>query len=88
LDQAFEEKGEFMKLLERESGVRDPAVAALIHEEIIKLYSDTGLVSDEAMEEFVVNSKEALKASRQVSPSEIADFSFARRAAADLKEGK
>lgn len=83
-----ENKGEFMKLLEKESGVRDPAVAALIHEEIIKLYSDTGLVSDEAMQEFIANSKEAMKVTRQVSISEIADFSFARRAAADIKEGK
>ena len=83
-----ENKGEFMKLLERESGVRDGAVAALIHEEIIKLYSDTGLVSEEALQEFIVNSQEALKISRQVSTSEIADFSFARRAAADLKEGR
>jgi hypothetical protein len=63
-------------------------VAALIHEEIINLYSDTGLVSDEALQEFIVNSKEALKSSRQVSPSEIADLSFARRASADLKGGK
>jgi ABC-type nitrate/sulfonate/bicarbonate transport system substrate-binding protein len=81
-------KGEFVKLLEKESGVRDPAVAALIHEEILKLYSDNGLVSDEAMQEFIVNAKEALKVSRPVSASEIADFSFARKAAADLKEGK
>lgn len=83
-----ENKGEFMKLLEKESGVHDSAVAALMHEEIVKLYSGTGLVSEEAMQEFIANSKEALKVSRQVSASEIADFSFARRAAGDLKEGR
>jgi ABC-type nitrate/sulfonate/bicarbonate transport system substrate-binding protein len=83
-----ENKGEFMKLLEKESGVRDPAVAALIHEEIINLYSDTGLVTDDAMQEFITNSKEALKTTRQVSAADIADLSLARRAAADLKEGK
>jgi ABC-type nitrate/sulfonate/bicarbonate transport system substrate-binding protein len=83
-----ENKGEFMKLLEKESGVRDPEVAGLVHEEIIKLYSDTGLVSDEAMQEFIANSKEAVKTSRQVAASEIADFSLARRAAGELKEGK
>ena len=57
-------------------------------DEIVKLYSDTGLVLDEAMQEFIANSREAVKASRQVPPSEIADFSCARRAAAELKEGK
>ena len=80
-----ENKSEFMKLLAKESGVNDPVVAGLIHEEIVKLYSDTGLVSDEAMQEFIANSKESLKVSREVALSEIADFSFARRALSELK---
>jgi NitT/TauT family transport system substrate-binding protein len=80
-----ENKSEFMKLLAQESGVNDAVVAGLIHEEIEKLYSDTGLVSDEAMQEFIANSKEALKVSREVSISEVADFSFARKAMGELK---
>lgn len=83
-----EHKSELVKLLARESGVHDPAVAGLVHEEIIKLYSDSGLVSDEAMHEFIASSKEALKTSREVSFSEIADFSFARRAGSELRDGK
>ena len=81
-------KSEFTKLLAKESGIHDPVVAGLIHEEIIKLYSDTGIVSDEAMQEFVVNSKEALKSTREVSFAEIADLSFARKAASEMKESK
>lgn len=81
-------KSEFTKLLAKESGIQDPVVAGLIHEEIIKLYSDTGVVSDEAMQEFIANSKEALKSSREVSSSEIADFTFARKAVSELKEIK
>ena len=80
-----ENKTEFEKLLAKESGVHDAAVAGLIHEEIVKLYSDTGLVSDEAMQEFIANSKDALKTPRDVSPTEIADFSFARRAVNELR---
>ena len=80
-----ENKSEFMKLLAKESGVNDPVVAGLIHEEIVKLYSETGLVSDEAMQEFIANSKEALKVSREVSISEVADFSFARKALSEFK---
>ncbi len=53
-------KGEFTKLLAKESGVNDPVVAGLIHEEIMNLYSDTGVVSDEAMQEFIAQSKETL----------------------------
>jgi NitT/TauT family transport system substrate-binding protein len=80
-----ENKGEFVKLLAKESGVHDPVVAGLIHEEIVKLYSDTGLISDEAMQEFIASSKEVLKTSKEVSFSEIADFSFARRASSELR---
>jgi ABC-type nitrate/sulfonate/bicarbonate transport system substrate-binding protein len=83
-----ENKSEFIKLLAKESGVNDAVVAGLIHEEVVKLYSDTGIVSDEAMQEFIANSKEAVKTSREVSFSEIADFSFARRAGSELREGK
>jgi hypothetical protein len=40
------------------------------------------------MQEFIANSKEALKVSREVSSAEIADLSFARRAASEIKEGR
>jgi NitT/TauT family transport system substrate-binding protein len=80
-----ENKVEFTKLLTKESGVHDPVVAGLIHEEIVKLYSDTGIVSDDAMQEFIANAKEALKTSRDVSFAEVADFSFARRAVSELR---
>jgi ABC-type nitrate/sulfonate/bicarbonate transport system substrate-binding protein len=83
-----ENKAEFMKLLARESGVEDAAVASLIHEEVVRLYSETGLVSDEAMHEFIATAKEVLKTSKEVSFSEIADFSFARKAASEIREGK
>jgi ABC-type nitrate/sulfonate/bicarbonate transport system substrate-binding protein len=83
-----ENKSEFVKLLARESGVHDPVVAGLIHEEIIKLYSDTGIVSDEAMQEFIANSKDALKTTREVLFSEIAEFSFARNAGSEIKEAR
>jgi len=80
-----ENKNEFARLLAKESGVHDPVVAGLIHEEIVKLYSDTGIVSDDAMQEFIANAKEALKGSRDVPVSEVADFSFARRAVTELR---
>jgi hypothetical protein len=80
-----ENKGEFMKLLAQESGVNDPVVAGLVHEEAVKLYSDNGLISDDAMQEFIANSKESLKVSREVLLSEISDFSFARKALSKLK---
>ena len=80
-----ENKNEFARLLAKESGVHDPVVAGLIHEEIVKLYSDTGIVSDDAMQEFIANAKEGMKASRDVSFAEIADFSFARKAASESK---
>jgi hypothetical protein len=61
-------------------------VAGLIHEEIAKLYSDTGVISDEAMQELICSSKEVLKTSREVSFIEVSDFSFARRAVDEIRE--
>jgi ABC-type nitrate/sulfonate/bicarbonate transport system substrate-binding protein len=81
-------KNEFAKLLAKESGIHDPVVAGLIHEEIIKLYSDTGVISDEAIQEFIANSKETLKSTREIAASEIADLSFAKRAAGEIKESR
>jgi len=81
-------KGEFVKLLAKESGIYDPMVVELVHEEAVKLYSDTGLVSDEAMHEFISASKESLKTSREVAVSEVADFSLAQRAASELRAGR
>jgi NitT/TauT family transport system substrate-binding protein len=81
-----ENKAEFVKLLAKESGINDPAVAGLIHEEATKLFSDTGLVSDEAAQEFIANAKEALKTSREVSISEVVDLTFTQRALSDMRE--
>jgi ABC-type nitrate/sulfonate/bicarbonate transport system substrate-binding protein len=78
-------KEEFIKLLAKESGIHEPVVADLIYEEAVKLYSDNGLISEDAMQEFIANSKDSLRVSREVSLSEIADFSFARKALSDLK---
>jgi len=80
-----EHKNEFIKLLAKESGIHDPVVAGLVYEEAVKLYSDNGLIAEDAMQEFIANSKESLKVSREVSPSEIADLSFARKAVSEIK---
>jgi ABC-type nitrate/sulfonate/bicarbonate transport system substrate-binding protein len=80
-----EHKDEFIKLLAKESGIHDPVVAGLVYEETANLYSDNGLVSDEAIQEFIASSKATLKVSREVSIAEIADLSFARKAANEIK---
>jgi ABC-type nitrate/sulfonate/bicarbonate transport system substrate-binding protein len=80
-----EHKGEFIKLLAKESGIHDPVVDGLVYDEAVNLYSDNGLISDDAMEEFIASSKATLKVSREVSISEVADLSFPRKAMNQLK---
>jgi len=46
-----------VKLLAKETGVYDPVVAGLIHEEIFKFYSDTGLIADDTMDALIANLK-------------------------------
>jgi len=40
------------------------------------------------MQEFIATSKEVLKTTKEVSFSEIADFSFARKALSEIRAGK
>ncbi len=81
-------KAEFLYLLAKVSGIHDHGVAGLIREEKVKSHADTELVSDEAMQEFLANSKQALKVSREVSVAKIADFSFTRMAVSEIEQSK
>jgi ABC-type nitrate/sulfonate/bicarbonate transport system substrate-binding protein len=73
-------RGEFLKLLEKESGIKDERVASLIYEDALDNLSDTGIPSEAAMLETIASIKEAARITRDVSMAEVFDFSFARKA--------
>ena len=81
-------KGEAVKVMAKEFSMADPEVAHLVYEDAIKLYSDTIIPSDASMMDGIANAKEVQTITREVSISEVADWSFARQAATELKGRK
>jgi ABC-type nitrate/sulfonate/bicarbonate transport system substrate-binding protein len=83
-----ENKGEIVKVMAKEFAMTDPEVAHLVYEDAIKLYADNAIPSDASMMEGIANGKETQGITREVAISEVADWSFAREAARDLKGRK
>ena len=69
----------------KELGMKDRDIAAMVYEDGVKLFSDTGIPSEASMIEEIETAKEILGVTRDVSVSEVADWSFARTALQGLK---
>jgi hypothetical protein len=71
--------------MSKELGIKDNEISRMVYEDGVKLFSDTGTPSDASMMEEIGIAKEILGISREVSISEVADWSFARIALKGLK---
>ena len=78
-------KEETLKLMNKELGINDSEISSMVYDDAVKLYSDTGVPSDASMMEEIASAKEILGISKDVSPSDVADWSFARIALKALK---
>jgi len=78
-------KEETLKLMSKELGIKDREISHMVYDDGIKLYSDTGIPSDASVMEEIGIAKEILGISRDVSTSEVVDWSFARIALRGLK---
>jgi ABC-type nitrate/sulfonate/bicarbonate transport system substrate-binding protein len=74
-----------LRAMAKELGIKDREIASLVYDDSIKLYSDTGIPSESSMIEEIETAKEILGSSRDVSISEVADWSFARIALQTFK---
>ncbi len=74
-----------LRAMAKELGIKDREIASLVYDDSIKLYSDTGIASESSMIEEIETAKEILGSSRDVSISEVADWSFARIALKTFK---
>jgi ABC-type nitrate/sulfonate/bicarbonate transport system substrate-binding protein len=81
-------KEEILKVMANQLGIKDREVASLVYDDAIKLYSDTGVPTDASMMEDIASAKETQGITREVSISDVTDWSFAREALKGLKEGK
>jgi ABC-type nitrate/sulfonate/bicarbonate transport system substrate-binding protein len=78
-------KEETLKLMSKELGIKDREISNMVYDDSIKLYSDTGIPSDASVIEEIAIAKEILGISRDVSTSEVSDWSFVRTALKGLK---
>jgi NitT/TauT family transport system substrate-binding protein len=78
-------KEETLKLMSKELGIKDPEISNMVYDDGIKLYSDTGIPADASVLEEIGIAKEILGISRDVSTSEVSDWSFVRTALKGLQ---
>jgi ABC-type nitrate/sulfonate/bicarbonate transport system substrate-binding protein len=72
-------------LMGMELGIKDREVSSMVYDDAIRLYSDTGMPTEASIAEEIGVAKEIIGISRDVSPSEVADWSFVQTALRGLK---
>lgn len=75
-----ENKEETLKLMARELGIKDQKIGNLVYDDAVKLYSDTGIPSEDSVMEDLSHARKIQGVTREVPISEVADWSLARRA--------
>jgi ABC-type nitrate/sulfonate/bicarbonate transport system substrate-binding protein len=74
-----------LRAMAKELGMKDREINSMVYDDGVKLFSDTGIPAEASMIEEIETAKEILGITRDVSVSEVADWSFARTALQALK---
>jgi hypothetical protein len=78
-------KGELLGFLEKNWGIKNPAVRERFYGDMLGLYSRTGIVSDDTMANVVRFTQATRKTQENISVSDITDWTFAKKANEELK---
>jgi NitT/TauT family transport system substrate-binding protein len=78
-------KTEIVSYMEAKWGIKDADVRDSIYRDILGLYSRNGIASDETMKNVVQLVRDTRKSKEDIPLSDIVDWSFAKRAQAELK---
>jgi len=78
-------KSDILSLMEKSWGVKDAEVREGIYQDLAGLYSRSGIAPDETMRNVIRLVQESRKSAGNISISDIADWSFAKRAGEELK---
>jgi len=78
-------KAEIVSYMEAKWGIKDVEVRESIYRDISSLYSRTGIAPDETMKNVVQLVRDTRKSKDDIAMSDIVDWSFAKRAQAELK---
>jgi len=86
IDYIKNRKGEILSLMEKSWTIKEPEVREGIYQDMVGLFSRTGIASDESMKNVIQLVQETRKTKGNVAVSDVADWSFAKRANEELKK--
>ncbi len=78
-------KGDVLSLFEKSWGVKDAAVRDGMYQDLVGLYSRNGIASEETMKNVIRLVQETRKGAGTVAVSDVADWSFAKKANEEMK---
>ena len=81
----LQNKERVLKIMATDLGISDSEVANLAYDDVIKLYSDSGIPSESSIIDEIAMIREIIGTKRDITPSQVADWSFAREAFKGIK---
>jgi NitT/TauT family transport system substrate-binding protein len=78
-------RAEILGFIEKNWGIRNPAVRDGFYQDIAGLYSRTGIASDDTIRNIIRFVQETRRTQENIAVSEITDWTFARKANEELK---
>jgi NitT/TauT family transport system substrate-binding protein len=85
IDYIQNRKADILSLIEKSWGIKDAEVREGIYRDLVGLYSHSGIASDEIMKNVIRLVQETRKSGGSVGVSDVADWSFAKKANEELK---
>ncbi len=85
IDYIRNRKSDILSLMEKSWGIKDPEVRDGIYRDLIGLYSRTGIAPEETMRNVIQLVQQGRKSKVNVTPSDVAEWSFAKKANEELR---
>ncbi|MBI2210243.1 MAG: ABC transporter substrate-binding protein [Deltaproteobacteria bacterium] len=85
IDYIRSRKEDVLQFMEKSWGIKDPEIRDGIYRDLVGIYSRTGIAPEETMRNVIQLVQQGRKSKANVTPSDVADWSFAKKANAELK---
>jgi NitT/TauT family transport system substrate-binding protein len=85
VDYIHNRKADILALMEKSWGVKDAEVREAMYRDLVGLYSRNGIAPDDVMKNVIQLVQESRKGKTAATISDIADWSFAKKASEELK---
>jgi NitT/TauT family transport system substrate-binding protein len=85
VDYIRNQKSDILSIMEKRWGIKEAEIREGIYRDIVGIYSRTGIASDDTMKNVVQLVRDTRKSKDNLGLSDIVDWTFAKRAQAELK---